>query len=407
MPPLQLTGTQYDRLSKALRSAFPTLAGLTMMVRFKLDRNLAEISLGQSLNEVVFQLIQSGEAEGWTAELLAGAREANPGNPQLLEFAQEKGMSAGTPALERTISQHSPFFDPVTFRTRLGEIEGQVCRIEVELDGGTIFGTGFLVGPGAVITNYHVLEPVFQGQAPPSSVLCRFDYKRMANEIVSAGTMFKLSAGDWLLDASPVSAADHAVDGSALPAVDELDYAILRLEGTPGHDPVGAKANPGSPPRGWISVSEKPFAFNAKTPLMVLQHPDAAPLKLALEMNGIIGLNANGTSRPIHGEHRRRVVGFAVFQHRVGSRRAPSRRRSELRPRAQADLQPGRSVRGDCGAARKPRETRRPRLVSSPSPRLEGPAEHRHGVDVAQVDGHLLALRRDVHLAEELQAAVR
>lgn len=295
MPPLQLTGTQYDRLSKALRAAFPTLPGLTMMVRFKLDRNLAEISLGQSLSEVVFQLIQAGEAEGWTAELLAGAREANPGNPQLLEFAQEKGMSAGTPALERTISQHSPFFDPVTFRTRLGEIEGQVCRVEVELDAGTMFGTGFLVGPGAVITNYHVLEPVFQGQAPPTSVLCRFDYKRLANEIVSTGTMFKLKAGDWLLDASPVSAADRAADGNALPAADELDYAIVRLEGTPGHDPVGAKASPGGPPRGWIKVSEKPFAFNAKTPLMVLQHPDAAPLKLALEMNGIIGLNANHT----------------------------------------------------------------------------------------------------------------
>ena len=84
-------------------------------------------------------------------------------------------------------------------------------------------------------------------------------------------------------------------DGSALPAPDELDYAIVRLDGTPGNDPVGAKASPNSPPRGWIGVSEKPFAFNAQAPLMVLQHPDAAPLKLALEMNGIIGLNANRT----------------------------------------------------------------------------------------------------------------
>ena len=295
MPPLKLTGKQYNGLSTALRAAFPTLPGLTIMVRFKLDRNLAEISLGQSLNEVVFQLIQAAEAEGWTAELLAGAREANPGNPELLAFAQETGLSAATPALERIISQHAPMFDPVQFRTRLGEIEGQVCRIEVAMDGGTIFGTGFLVGPGAVITNYHVLEAVIKGQVPPSGVLCRFDYKRMANEIVNAGTTFELSAGDWLIDASPVSMADYTKDGSALPAPEELDYAIVRLEGTPGHDPVGAKASPNGPPRGWISASEKPFAFQAQTPLMVLQHPDAAPLKLALEMNGIIGLNANHT----------------------------------------------------------------------------------------------------------------
>ena len=295
MPPLQLTGTQYDRFSKALRAAFPTLPGLTAMVRFKLDRNLAEISLGQSLNEVVFQLIQAGEAEGWTAELLAGAREANPGNPQLLAFAQETGLSAATPALEKIISQHSPMFDPVQFRTRLGEIEGQVCRVEVELDDATVFGTGFLVGPGAVITNYHVLETVITGKADASALLWRFDYKLMANEVVNQGTTFELSARDWLIDASPMSLADRSADNNALPATDELDYAIVRLDGTPGNDPVGAKASPNSPPRGWIAVGEKPFAFNAQTPLMVLQHPDAAPLKLALEMNGIIGLNANRT----------------------------------------------------------------------------------------------------------------
>lgn len=295
MPPLQLTGTQYDRLSKALRAAFPTLPGLTMMVRFKLDRNLAEITLGANLSEVAFELIQAAEAEGWTAELLAGAREANPGNPLLLEFAQETGLSAATPALEKTISQHSPFFDPVKFRTKLGEIEGQVCRIEVEMDEGTIYGTGFLVGPGAVMTNYHVLEPIIQGQAPPASVTCRFDYKRMSNEVVNAGTTFNLAA-DWLIDASPLSPADRAPgNGGAVPAPDELDYTIVRLEGTPGSDPVGAKAAPNSPPRGWIALSGKPYAFAAQTPLMVLQHPDAAPLKLALEMNGVIALNANRT----------------------------------------------------------------------------------------------------------------
>ena len=41
-----------------------------------------------------------------------------------------------------------------------------------------------------------------------------------------------------------------------------------------------------------------------------------------------------------------------------------------------------------------------------PALRLERPAEHRDAVDVAQVDGHLLALRVDIHLAEELQAGV-
>lgn len=296
MPSLRLKGAQYDRLGKSLRAAFPTLPSLTMMIRFKLDRNLAEISLGANLTEVVFELIQAAEAEGWTAELLASARQANPGNPQLLEFAEETGLSAATPALEQTIKKHAPFFDPVKFRTRLGEIENQVCRIEIPTAAGTVFGTGFLLGPSSVMTNYHVVEPVIRGEAPPSAVLLRFDYKRLENEVVHEGTPLRVDDGEWLIDSSPVSPADLVSEGTGgLPAADELDYAIVKLQGTPGLDPVGAKASPGSPRRGWVTVRQQPYPFTPNTPLMVLQHPDAAPLKLALDMSGIVAQNGNQT----------------------------------------------------------------------------------------------------------------
>jgi hypothetical protein len=296
MPSLKLTGIQYDRLGKSLRAAFPTLPSLTMMVRFKLDRTLADISMAGNMRELVFELIQAAEAEGWTAELLASARETNPGNQQLLEFAREIGLSAAKPGLEQTIKQHAPFFDPVNFRTRLGEIENQVCRIEIPTQAGTVFGTGFLLGPSAVMTNYHVVEPVIRGEVPPSAMLLRFDYKRLAKEVVNEGTPLRAADADWLIDSSPVSPSDLVSEGTGgLPAPDELDYAMIRLQGTPGLDPVGASVTPGSARRGWVTIRQQPYAFTPNTPLMVMQHPDAAPLKLALDMSGIVALNGNQT----------------------------------------------------------------------------------------------------------------
>src|SRR5262249_27609490 len=56
----------------------------------------------------------------------------------------------------------------------------------------------------------------------------------------------------------------------------------------------------------------------------------------------------------------------------------------------------------------------RARLVGEPrtsggtsQPRLQRPAEHRHAVDVPQIDGHVGGLRVDVHFTEELKAAER
>jgi hypothetical protein len=79
-----------------------------------------------------------------------------------------------------------------------------------------------------------------------------------------------------------------------VPAPTELDYALVRAEGEPGNEPAGGAADPKAPPRGWIAMKEVDQPA-PESPLLILQHPDSAPLKLALDMNGVIGANANGT----------------------------------------------------------------------------------------------------------------
>lgn len=293
MPSLDLQGAQLELLSESLREAFSPQR-LREMLKFKVGKRLDDYSLGSDYKEIVFELMTAAEAEGWTAELVVAARQSNPGNAALQGFAQAVTLAAVTPELERTIKEKSPYLDVEVFRARLGEIEAQICRIEIDTPRGTVFGTGFLLGPDVVMTNHHVMDRVISGQVPATAVVCRFDYKRHATNVVSEGTAFTLSA-NWLVDSSPPSALDlKPGPRTAMPGHDELDYALIRLDGAPGTKAAGARPDPNAPPRGWIKAGQ-PAPLQSGAPLLILQHPDSAPLKLAIDMSGVIGPNGNGT----------------------------------------------------------------------------------------------------------------
>jgi len=211
---MKLTGQQYQQLTDALLDAFPSPAKLAEMLRFRLEKNIHTLALGDDLMEIVFKLIRAAEAEGWIMQLLVAARESNPGNPALLAFSQQFGLASTTPPrteLERIIKVANSFLDVDEWCTRLGQIETQVCRIEIRSNRGMIYGTGFLLEPDVVITNYHVMEAVIEGKrgyttnsgimASPSDVILRFDYKRLADgTTLNPGTVYRLAAKDWLID---------------------------------------------------------------------------------------------------------------------------------------------------------------------------------------------------------------
>ena len=233
MPSLNLSGHLLEQLSDALRDAF-SVQRLREMLRFKLGKRLDDLSLGSDYMEIVFELITAAEAEGWTAELIVAARQSNPGNAHLTALAEEVALGATPPTLERTIREKVPYLDVEIFRTKLGEIEARVCRIEIATPRGTVYGTGFLLGPDVLMTNHHVMDSVIAGKVAPAAVVCRFDYKRLSSAVVSEGTPFKLAA-DWLIDYSPPSPIDVAPPPkTGTPKLDELDYALVRLADAPG-----------------------------------------------------------------------------------------------------------------------------------------------------------------------------
>jgi hypothetical protein len=82
---LGLNPTQKKELNDALQNAFDP-DGFDRMLTLRLDKKRHNIVSDQEFPEIVFQVIETAERENWTADLVRGALETNPGNPQLLDF---------------------------------------------------------------------------------------------------------------------------------------------------------------------------------------------------------------------------------------------------------------------------------------------------------------------------------
>jgi hypothetical protein len=84
---IELRGPEFLQLEEALASAFPDRNSLERMVRYKLDENLEQIAGAEFFSDVLFGLIQWAESQGRVLDLVMAAREANPGNVLLQQFA--------------------------------------------------------------------------------------------------------------------------------------------------------------------------------------------------------------------------------------------------------------------------------------------------------------------------------
>jgi hypothetical protein len=303
---ITLTGPQMKKLSEALRAAYPDPVRLDEVLLFTLDINRNNLTLQTNYPARVLDILVDAKARNWTHKLVAAARQGNPENPELLAFAQEIGLATRiatidnvaapsqptTASLEKTIKKANPFLDVVKFRTGLGQMEGRVCKVEV---GEESSGTGFLVGSDVVITNYHVMKAVIEGEVAASDVILRFDYKRLANDAVGEGTEHRL-AQDWRIHDSPYSALDLSDPSGGQQEPDLLDYSLVRLDSRAAEEPVGGAANADAkaPPRGYIEKPKAAHDFLKSPALFILQHPDGEPLKLALDTEAVIAVNANG-----------------------------------------------------------------------------------------------------------------
>lgn len=266
-----------DRQQVALRAAlvaiFPTWAALQAFVGVRLGESLKAISSeARGVAEAVHDVVAWARAHGRVTELVIGAAAERPEDSRLRSLA-ERSLFAG-PAegeLEHVVLPAVRFENLGHWLDRLGRLRRSVARFEPQplAESRANYGTGFLVAPDILMTNWHVVEASLCGARDPKGVVVRFDCEVDASGAETSGRVCGL-ADDW-------DCGHSALVG--------LDYALIRLKDAPGEDPTGGGT------RGFVRLdgTHRP---NPDEPLIVLQHPDAMPLKLSI--GTVTEVDANG-----------------------------------------------------------------------------------------------------------------
>ncbi len=216
--------------------------------------------------------------------------------------------------LERIVMPDGFAVDAGTLEDWLGKVRARTCLIRV---GGDDKGTGVLVGPDLVLTNWHVLFPVIEGSPgigdrpggsiPPDTVRFVFDYTTVGGQesaTVESGLLeAEAGAGNdpWMVDWAP--AADDEMVENPDPPFDEsidddrLDFALVRIDQCRGDD------------RGYFPLVRTDFGFRENAAIMIAGHPvaleqpasvfsskrTAQRLVCSIEPRSSIGTNPNAT----------------------------------------------------------------------------------------------------------------
>lgn len=203
------------------------------------DRFMILKSMREEDQSPVQAALIAARDRGWLDELL--------GRLEAIQAIEEREHDAPQRRRGRTVLQsitqaNRGFLDMQSLNNGVMAAIRRVCRVNVEANGQRTTGTGFLVGPQAVLTAGHLMVPLVggNGQALPDSgdkVVVDFDHVGGARNTYSC----KL-AENWLIGFSRFHPSEQP--GTAAFDYDQadpdgfdahLDYAVVRLDKTVGN----------------------------------------------------------------------------------------------------------------------------------------------------------------------------
>jgi endonuclease G, mitochondrial len=281
---LNLSNDDRKQLREVIESTYPSPADLEIFVDENLNKNLAAIAGSGKHSTAIFELIRWAIAKGYIERLILALTKDNPDRPDILRFCalvlRERvvlndsrdsilGKLAG--AIEPitwkgidVLSEELELFLPkqFTFEADVGnlrqglELADAVCKITF-VDRPTESGTGVLIAPGFVLTNYHVLSSQAEANLNAIAQSARFEFGYVSTRSGgSARTPIMMAAGE----ASVV----------AFSRIQELDYALIQLALSAG-------------------FVVKPVPFDAavrlipRSPLNIFQHPEGEEMKVSVK----------------------------------------------------------------------------------------------------------------------------
>lgn len=185
-----------------------------------------------------------------------------------------------TATLQAAIKQFRTFTDATRIEAGTLAASRRSCSIARVFDDPDIpddqIGSGFLVGPNLVLTNFHVIADfvtIEAGAATPNPEIeleFRFDHYP---ETSKTSSRICALARDWLVAFGPAAPALDDLDVLTT----RLDFAVIRLRETPGHALGYYRLQNVD----WPHPAHAPAAALADTAVEVWQFPARQPMKVA------------------------------------------------------------------------------------------------------------------------------
>lgn len=192
------------------------------------------------------------------------------------------------------INGNEPFLSVAKTEEIMPRVRRAVCAVALGKPYYTIVGSGFLVAPDVVMTNYHVIEKFLKTDPQTGEIVANadgkelyffFDYlwdpapKLPPGQVEHKSICVTAAEGrDWLLRARESLENDGTAD-SPTHAGTNFDYAVVRLARRVGALPARLS---GGVKRGWLRLRETQISLMDKEALrgkriMVFQHPETSP----------------------------------------------------------------------------------------------------------------------------------
>lgn len=181
-----------------------------------------------------------------------------------------------------------PFLDDDFMKSSFPRAQRTVCAIGLGQGFNRLVGTGFLIAPDKVITNFHVVEAYLDVQSDDhitatvtgDNIYFFFDYLAGPRPSVPPDALRKhesvvvrAATNGWLVRAR-CRLPNEGTYPYATTAINKFDYAVIKLERALGNVP---SRRGGGVLRGWLNLdSGVSYLDGVGTRIVVLQHPEGA-----------------------------------------------------------------------------------------------------------------------------------
>ncbi|MBD2115207.1 MULTISPECIES: trypsin-like peptidase domain-containing protein [Cyanophyceae] len=288
---LKLSNDDRKALREAIQSAYPDRASLEIFVDDELNQNLAVVAGDGKHDKVIFDLIKWAIAKGYIDDLILALAADTENRPDIQQFCRqvlrqrlvlnppdgvtrELSLDLDPSAWDIDIrSEELEGFLPqqFTFEADVGKLQeglglaNAVCKITFSDRPARESGTGVLIAPDLVLTNFHVLSREVGADLNALAQTAQFEFGYVSTPFGEPRRTQQLTVAGQ----TPVVAASP---------IAQLDYALIRL-------------SPGT------NFAVKPVPLNAtaqlkpRSPLNILQHPEGEALKVSLSNNGVVKTN--------------------------------------------------------------------------------------------------------------------